>query len=331
MMKFALLVFLISTSAMAYVPTVESLFRHGANPEVTGNGIVLTLVVKKIQPGATSTSVQDVSLLKDQRTEDFYKIFINKVSGDSIKVTQARFSSGSFLDVGLEHKVYYPNFTAYTIKPNIEQVEKGLFFALLHSLTLNNGSHMVNYLRSLGVQVRLNDDLINRDKIDYLASYKRYLTIISRDRNARKTEKNPLKPEDSATRDRVDAIMDGPMYVDTKQVKLGRDEGDMAWIVSAGAFESVVSYREREVQKLKYKSAAGEFEITCKDYWLANGTHSIPRYMMIKSFTGESFQVEISNMRHYVEREDDLVKRLSKWDQILKGKESTEPRPEFLL
>ena len=333
MMKLVSAFLLLSaTAAQAYVPTVESLFRHGSNPEVSANGISLTMVVKKIQPGDKPvTSINDVTLLKEDKAEDFYKVFFTKGSGDSLKVAQTRYNSSNFSETALEHKIYYPNFTSYTIKPSVEQLEKGLFFGLLHSLVLNNGSHMVNYLKGLGVPVRLNSDLINREKIEFLADYKRYLAVVNKDRNAKKTEVNPLRPDDRAARERAEAIMNEPMYVDTKQVKLSRDEGQMAWVVNAGAFEAVVSYKERDVQKVRYKSQAGEFEMICKDYWLGNGSHSIPRFILVKGLTGQTYQVEIINMRHYNEREDDLVKRLTNWDRILKGKDSTDPRPEFLL
>jgi hypothetical protein len=330
MMKVLALFFIIST-AEAYVPTVESLFRHGANPEVTANGQSVTLVVKKVLPGGNlGQSVNDVSLLKDEKAEDFYKIFFTK-AGDSLKVAQTRYSDSKFSETSLEHKTYHSNFSALSIKPSIEEAEKGIFFGLLHSLVLNDGSYLVNYLKSLGVPVKLNEEIINREKIDFLANYKRYLITISKDRNARKTEINPMRPEDPTARSRADQIMADPMYVDTKNVKLARDEGWVAWVVNAGPFEAVASYRNREIQRIKYKSPAGEFEIVCKDYWLANGTHSLPRFILVKTLTGETYQVELVNLRHYVEKEDDMIKRLKNWDQILKGRASTDLRPVFLL
>jgi hypothetical protein len=330
MMKVLALLFFVA-SAHAYVPTVESLFRHGSNPDISANGISLTLTVKKVNPGEkTSENVNDVSLVKDQKGEEFYKIFFTK-SGDHLKVAQTRYNSAAFSEASLQHKVYYPNFSAYTIKPGVETAEKGVFFALLDSLSYNNGSHMVSYLKALGIPVRLNNEIINREKVEFLADYKRYLVTVNKDRNARKTEVNPLQPEDAAARDRAQSIMNESMYTDTKQVKLSKDEGQVAWVVNAGAFEAVVSYKERDVQKIKYKSPAGDFEVICKDYWLANGTHAFPRFMLIKTFNGQQYQVEITNVRHYIEKEDDLVRRLKNWDQVLKGKESTELRPEFLL
>lgn len=321
---------LLTSVAHAYVPTVESLFRHGSNPDVTTNGVSLTLIVKKIQPGEKPTATQDVSLLKEGRPEDFYKIFYTTLN-ETLKVAQTRYNSGHFSENSLEQKVYYPNFTAYTIKPSLEQLERGLFFGLLNSLALNDGSFLMNYLKGLGVPVKLNGEIINRQKVELLADYKNYLAKISKDRNAKKTEVNPLRPDDAAAREHVNNIMNEFMYVDTKQVRLTRDEGLMAWMVSAGGFESIVSYKEREVQKIRFKTQAGELEMVCKDYWLANGTHSMPRYILIKSFTGQTYQVEITNLRHYNEKEDDLVKRVNNWDRILKDRASTELRPEFLL
>lgn len=318
MMKVLALLFFV-TSVHAYVPTVESLFRHGSNPDISANGISLTFVVKKVLPGEkVSETVSD----------EYYKVFFTK-SGDHLKVAQTKYSNSTYSESSLLHKVYYPNFSAYTIKP--EAAEKGVFFALLDSLTYNNGAHMVNYLKTLGVPVRLNSELINREKIEFLADYKRYLVTVSKDRNARKTEVNPLQPEDAGARDRANSIMAESMYTDTKQVKLSKDEGQVAWVMNAGAFEGVASYKERDIQRIRYKSAAGDFEVICKDYWLANGTHAFPRYMLIKTFNGQQYQVEITNLRHYIEKEDDLVKRLKNWDQALKGKDSAEVRPEFLL
>ncbi len=328
MIKGIIFLFLLSSSAFAYVPTVESLFRHGSNPDVSVNGVSLTLVVKRLQPAVNPEG--GAATLVSEQTEDYYKIFLTK-SADGLKVAQTRYGNSSFSESSLLHKIYYPNFTPYTIKPTAEAAERGLFFALLHSLSYNNGAHIVNYLKSMGVPVRLNSELINREKVEFLADYKRYLVTVARDRNARKTAVNPLHPSDPAARDRAQALMAASMYTDTRQVHLTKDDNQVAWRVSAGSFEAVVSFKERHVQKIRYTAPAGDYEIICKDYWLANGSHSLPRFLLIKTYNGDQYQVEVTAVRHYLEREEDLVKRLRNWDQILKGRESPESRPEFLL
>ncbi len=322
---------LFTSSAFAFVPTVESLLRNGSNADVTANGLSIAFVVKKIQAGEkTDQASTDASLLQNDREEDYYKLFITK-DGDSIKLAQARYKNKNFSDDALEHKVYYPHFNAFTMKPSHEQSEKGIFFGLIDSLALNNGAHLVNYLKSLSVPVKLNSEIINREKVEFLASYKRYLFTVSKDPGARKTDANPMKPEDSSAKERVEAIMNEPMYVDTKQVSLAKDSGSISWMINAGAFEAVVSQNEREVQRLKYKSQSGDFEIICKDYWLANGMHRLPRFLLIKDYSGQNYQVEILNLRHYIEKEDDIARRLKAWDTVLKGKAASGTRPAFLF
>lgn len=322
---------LISTSAFAYVPTVESLFRHGGNPEITANGVTVTFVVKKVDVAAKPEAKAEESLLNETKAEDYYKLFYTKVSNDVFKVAQTRYANGTFSEASLLEKHYYPNFTSYTIKGEAEQSEKGIFQGMLISMLFNEGSFLVNHLKSLGVPVKLNSEIINRQKVTHLASYKQYLVGINKDRASRKTEVNPLKPEDAAAREKVDAVMHEPMYVDQKQVKLSRENGEISWLITAGAFEAVVSYKEKEIKRIKFKSQLGEYEIIAKDYWLANGTHALPRYVLVKDYKGEMFQVEILNLRHYLEKESDLVSRLRKWDGLLKGKESLEPKPPFVL
>lgn len=314
-----LVLFLLSGNVLAYVPTVESLFRHGGNADITSNTITMTLKVTRPPTGAED----------GKRAEDFYKLYLTKGSGDSMKISQTRYANNSFSESSLEHKIYYPNFIANTMTSSPEHIEKGIFFALLKSLTFNDGEHLVRYLKALGVPVKLNNELINRDKIEFLANYKRYLIATNRDR--KKNEANPLRPEDPTERARVEKIMGESMYVDTKQVKLTREANDMAWMVNAGPFEAVVSYEKRHPIRIKYRSGSGEFEIICSDYWLSNGTHYMPKTMTIKNFNGETFQVDIGSFRHFTENEGELVKRLQKWDQILRGKESTEARAEFLF
>lgn len=320
-----------SLNAFSYVPTVESLFRHGSNPEITANGVSVAFVVKKIENGPQADGRSDESLFIKTKEEDFYKIFFTRMSSDVMKVAQTRYSNSTFSEASLTEKLYFPNFTSYTIKSTAEDSEKGIFHGLLRSLVFNDGAFLLNYIKSLGIPVKLNSEIINRQKVNLLANYKQYLFAINKDRTSKKTEVNPLRPDDAEARDKADTIMSEPMYVDQKHVKLSRENGDVAWLVNAGQFEAVVSYKNREIQKIKYKSQLGDYELICKDYWLANGTHGMPRYIIIRDYKGEMYQIEILGLRQYNEKEIDLINRLKKWDLILKGKQGTEPKQPFLL
>lgn len=331
MMKLLLAFCLLSSNVFSYVPTAESLFRHGSNPDVTANGVSITFVIRKLDTSAKVDGKAAVSLLNETKSNDYYKMFYTKVGQGVWKVAQTRYDNDTFSEASLLEKQYFPNFTAFTIKGSAEESERGIFQSMLISMLFNDGAFIINYLKSLGISVKLNNEIINRQKVTYLASYKQYLFAINKDRTIRKTEMNPLKPDDIVTREKVDLAMSEPMYVDQKQVKLSRENGEIAWLFSVDPFEAVISHKEKEIQRIKFKTQFGEFEIICKEFWLANGTHSLPRYILLKDFKGEMLQIEILNLRHYLEKESELITRLKKWDGILKGKESLEPKPPFVL
>jgi ribosomal protein L7Ae-like RNA K-turn-binding protein len=260
---------------------------------------------------------------------EFFRDFIdvNDVA-DGLKFI---IDNNTFGDTTLIDRQYYSNFSSHSMKSSGEEVEKGLFFGMLRSMIFNDGVFLINYLKTLNVPVKLNNEIINRQKVEYLASYKQYLIAVNKDRINKRNMPNPLKPTDPALRDKIEAMMNEPMYVDQKMVSLISEEGKMGWLISASGFEAVVSQQERDIKRIKFKSNLGEFEINCRDYWLANGTHRMPKTIIVKDFKGEVFHVDVINMKHYLEKESDLINRLKRWDSHLKGKSSTDPRPSFLL
>jgi hypothetical protein len=45
-------------------------------------------------------------------------------------------------------------------------------------MIFNDGVFLINYLKTLNVPVKLNNEIINRQKVEYLASYKQYLIAV---------------------------------------------------------------------------------------------------------------------------------------------------------
>jgi len=330
MIKFLILGFLISISTFAYVPTVESLFRHGSNPDLTTNAAMLTFAVRKADAHEERPS-SDTSLLKETKNEDFYRLYFSKYKDDALKISQTRYEDKSFSETSLMEKKYYPNFTQNSIRANAEESEKAIFHGVLRSIIFNEGSYILESLKRLGVPVKLNREILNKAKVELLASYKQYLITINKDKDARKTLENPLSPKAADQRDYVNNLMKESMYVDQDNVKIAKDDSDLGWMVNAGDFEAVFNYQTRDLVRIKYKTELGELEIQCKDYFLSNGQHRLPKYIILKDYKGEVFQIELMNLRHFNERETDLVKRLAKWDEILKGKTSDAPKPSFVF
>ena len=302
------------TSAQAYTPTIESLFRHGSNPEVTTNALSL------------SFSVKDLS---NPENVQFYKIFFSVFDEKTLKVSQTAYNQDSFSEGSLLGKVYHSQLVPINFKA--QNLEKGLFYSLLHSILLNDGDFLVNYLKLAGAPVKLNSELLNDEKIALMRDYKNYLIAINNDRSLKKTLQSPLRPESEQGQERANRILKEPMYLDTNQVTLSSYEGKPAWLVEAGGFQSYVSYDDRRPLKVRYKNSTGEVEIQCLDYWRPDAAHAVPKKMIIKTAKSEMYQVETLSLRYFNEKEDDLVKRLRHWDEILRTPKELPLRPDFLF
>ena len=171
-MKFLLLFFALSQTAWSYVPTVESLFRNGSNPDMGGNVAIVNLKVTKVDP---SGIVQDE---KNSHSE-YFRIYYTRTSDDVVKLNQFKFPDQSFNEDDFVHRAYYSNFNAFTLANQPASVEKSLFYGVMQSLALQDGQYLVNYLKSKGLPVKLNKEIINREKINLLAQYKQYLVTIN--------------------------------------------------------------------------------------------------------------------------------------------------------
>lgn len=323
-MKFLLCLLFIAQSSWGYVPTVESLFRNGSNPDITGNVAILNFKISKMDP---SGIIQDTSSF----TKENYQVHYVKFNDEVYKLNQFKFSGDGFNEKDIIHHAYYPNYNAFSFANQPNAVDKSFFYGILNSLVLQDGSFLVNYLKSLGLPLKLNKEIINREKIQYLAQYKQYLVTINQDREARKTLENPLRPSDPAKREKVDSVMNESMYVDTQQVKLSKDSGEMSWKVSVGGFDASVSYNKRHLQKIVFKTQSGEVEFLFKDYGLVNANHVLPKQILIRDVHGDNYQIEIVNLRYTNITENAYLKKLKEWDKTAREQSVEILRPGFML
>jgi hypothetical protein len=125
-MKIFLVVFFIG-AANAYVPTVESLFRNGSNPDIVSNGVSVQMKIKKL------TTSEDGQNHSTPTEEYYYKIFLTKNS-DVIKLSQVCTTSEVINENTIKHKSYYSNFSPYSLKTGQENVDKALFYGILISM-----------------------------------------------------------------------------------------------------------------------------------------------------------------------------------------------------
>lgn len=310
-------------SVFAYVPTVESLFRHGVNPEVTTNALLLAAKVTQVNPYAEKQDqVQGQPL--------WVKWVYNVTPQGKLKLTQLLYRSAAMNEASLVDKTYVGELTPQLFTDSAEKGERGLFLGMLNSMLINDGSFMVDFLRARGVNVRLNEDLINQDKRSLLQRYRAWL-IRTKGGRVAGADESPLAPANPADKEKVDRIMAQPMYEDTRHVTLTRHQGEPAWHVKTEVFEGWVGDGQREIRELLLRSGSSETDIQCRDYILFNGTHSLPRQIMVKGQQDHFWQIDIMTLKPFNETSAELVTRLKKYDQILMQKREAVERPAFLF
>lgn len=306
-------------TAQAYVPTVEALFRHGANPDVTTNGLVLSASISGYNPYAEKTEAAAKQL--------WVKWIYNVTPQGKLRLTQLLYSAAAMTEASLLDKVYIGDLTPRSFTANA--AERGAFISLLNSQLINDGSFMVDFLQQMGIHVKLNSEIVNQEKVSLLHRHRLWLKNSRGGRAA--SEESPLAPSAPAERERVSKVMGSPMFLDTQQVSLTRFHGEPAWHISADGFEAYVDDAQREVRQLTLRRPGGDVEIVCRDAMLLNGTHRMPRQYIVKNGQDQYFQVNVLSLRHFSEGPNDFLTRLRRYDQLLGHKQEAIEKPGFLF
>ena len=319
MKKIIVSLLLISWSAIGYVPTVEGLFRHGNNPDVTTNALVLSASITPHNPFAEKTE-NPVSPL-------WVKWIYNVTPHGKLKLTQLLYSSAAMNEASLLDKIYVAELSPKSF--TAANTEKGLLLALLNSMLINDGSFMIDFLQHHGVSVAANTEILNQEKTALLYRYRAWLAQTKGGRAAG-AEESPLNPSNPTERERVSRLMNSSMYLDSGKVSLSRYQGEPAWQIRTESFEAFVDDAKREVRQVVLRQSNGEIDITCHNDLLINGTHRMPKYLIIKTTLDQHYNVSFISLRHFNESQSELLNRLQKYDQVLSQKRSPVERPSFL-
>jgi hypothetical protein len=317
------MILIFSKSVLAYVPSVESIFRHGNNPEVTTNALMLAAKISAVNPFLEKNEQQ-------QGESMWVKWVYNITPQGKLKLTQLIYRSAAMTEASLIDKTFISELTPQIFAGDSpEKIERGLLLSLFNSMLINDGSFMVEFLKNRGEPVKLNAEIINQEKRSILSRYKAWL-IKKKGGRIERSEESPLLPLNAVEKEKVESILSSPMYEQSPYISLSRYQGSPAWHVKTENFEGWVSDETRFIRHLGLKSGAFETEIQCRDHILFNGTHSLPRQILIKSQQDIYWQIDIITLKHFSETTTDLLARLRQYDQILQQNRVQITRPAFL-
>ena len=333
--------FISSSMALAYTPSIESLFRNGNNGEIAGNTVVADFIVKKKKSVISELSVEEGSV----ESEEVSKIIDDTLATRFLiynenekypKLIQADYKGGSVSSNLMERYSTHPYYDLNKIIPVKENIEARVFYSLMSSLLNNDGSLLMTLLTELDPEIKTNKMLVNKDQLSIIKSYKEYLleakaAKIAKDETLLVME-NPLKPEDLEKKAEVKKIMRSPFLMDSDTVVRTRDGKQFFWDINKDNIQARFD-TNHYLKELKFITALGNIEILCGKFIKFRSDLIFPEYIIFKDLAGNEFEITMKKLRLIKDSPENHSKRLKKYDGFIEDNKISEPvvKPSFLL
>lgn len=321
----------------AYIPSVESLFRNGANTEIEGSTVVVNLHISKMITGeekAVQETNQETAKLKEFK-DGYYKfLYLQDFSNDSVKMVQVGYETENMRVNEITSLRSFNNFVKFPFSKGVESTEQGLFYSLLQSLALNRGDMMISYLRSRGVSVKLNKDLLNKEKAALLEKYMLYLKKVKDDPSLNESLESPLDPKNEEQRVSVKEVLKQPFFHESSIVKRVKERSSFFWKVETENFNAKFENETRKLQTLELQTTWGSLAIQCKDFLVFDGSHEFPKYIYFKDFQGNYYQIRMLSMKQFDENKSSFETRYTNYRKSLsenKKEDGLVFTPNFIL
>jgi hypothetical protein len=297
-------------SALAYVPSPESLLRNNSNADIESSVISAQFEIT-LNSSEQSASENKLAFKKGEMQRMYYlnKGRIAKIY--NIYTDQTGGKSRHYLNSGTEGygKLQDRHFDAV------------IFWGILDSLLVNSGRPLIATLNRKGDELPYNSNLINQDKVVLLNRYREYVDLIKKDRALEKSLENPFHVEELDRRQKNNEILKQPFLNETQFVHMDMVNGKLVWKLKSKTAEIIFDYNTREMLSL---TILGDGNILFKmsNYVLMNGTHLFPEKMIIKKGQDE-YLVKMKSLKHFSETGDSFDQRFQKAQKDDKAKQAT--------
>lgn len=296
-----------SLAAFAVGITPESLFRNASNADVTQDSAVVNFLVKK---------------LNEENSPLFYLKIVYGKEGDSRRYQQVIYDGG-------EMNVTQVMSTIQTV--NFENLlghnpEHDLLHYIFFSLIFNESRPIVSYLKSAGIDIKMNAESYNKDKIKLLDRYRNYL------KGNAPAEANPLRPVTPEEKSKVHEIMSSSLFdIDTQHTKVVQKNKNIYVNLRYSNFNALFTNDEHRLSEFEY-TAKGNFSAVFEDYSMLDGIHHFPKYITIK-INEEIYRLQTISVKYFTETSAEFSKRASGLETQAKknNKENLIAKPKFLF
>lgn len=295
----------VTMNVFAYVPTLESLLRNGENPSLKKNSLYAKLKITE------SSVTGDESLVRNNQAIKYY-LYNESAS----KLVQLEYAANSFKKENLFEQKVLSFQSLNRIVKNNEKIEQKLYYSILAMLLNNDGSFLIDFLKSTGFKVKNNRELLNTRKKNLLTRYKNYLKTNPENRE----ENNPLRPKDEEAQKRIKELYNSPLISEDGIVKRFKNGDHFSWVVEQEKLYMSFDHNHH-LQELTFEIPAGKFSVIFGRFLLQGAGMEFPETVTFKLPSEREFVLSLVSLKKFSDSSRSFSKRIkANSEQIQKNK-----------
>lgn len=305
MALFLVLQFTLVLNAGAHAPTLDSLLRNGENPDIGPNTVLATLRIK-----SEGKNDNDETIVYNQAL----KYLIYNENENSPRLIQLEFAANSLEDDNLFQFKSFPFRNLNGITRNTEKIRQRLFYSVMALLLRNDGSLIMDLLKSEGFPVKTNKELINTSKLRLLNKYKTYLT---QQKEGIETIQNPLSPESPEEREEVQKIYNSPFIMEDGLVKLNKNGDHFNWVVDTNKLYIGFDHNHR-IEELSFETKDGKYSVVFGRFLLQGAGMEFPEEVTFKTPNNVNYNLKMVSLKKWKDNDRAQSKRMDRYIETIK-------------
>lgn len=326
LMKFVLILIIFSLNAFSYEPSLESLFRNSNNVDVGNNTVVANLSIKELDPETNQPLKAEDSLSRELSV----KLLVYNENEERPRLTQVEYKGGKISYATLfDFKEKSFNRLGNLIR-NPEAVDAKAFYSLMAMLLNNDGSFMVDFLKTFNSKVKSNSEIINRKKVKLLSDYKNYLLAVKKEKET--PIPNPLQPEAEEKKERVREIMRESFLKKDELIKRVKRNDRFVWSVAEENITANFDSNHR-IRDMKVSTGMGDIQFVFGRFLVFGSQFEFPEFIWMTDTAGKKYEIRASSIKIFQDSSKWHQSRLEKYLKAKKENNFSEApfKPSFAL
>lgn len=322
---------------LAAIPTVEGLFRNSNNADVDTDTIVIRVKVEKkaketliigdenkelevTKEGESSNVEKLPTEVTDKKESPIYlKLIFEQEDKKPIKLLQVVYENSQMTKEAIIKADLFKNLNELTLKD--QNSERVLIYSLLTMFGLNTSEIVSSLLKKHNVDYRSNKEMLDPEKHELMRKYKGYLEAVKKDDAIKDSLNSPLESEDEVEKEKLKEIMKRRMYLASNQVRLIRESGKFYWRVKLENLEARFSNVEQNLLNIMLNTPNGQIQSTVSDYVLLDGSHELPKNIIIKDIIDNTFHFQILSFSSFNSKNKTINQRYQEYLEMLQKSE----------